>query len=76
MANKKIVYDIILAVWNLIKSHCFEDGKMSDEQWELLIKQADEEIRKVKSQHGREEAILYSKMFNALTEYIGNKEKE
>lgn len=74
MANKKIVYDIILSIWNLIRSHCFEDNKMSDEQWELLIKQADEEIKKVRSQHGREEAILYSKMFNALAEYVGEKD--
>lgn len=69
METKKTVYNIILSVWNLIKTHCFSDNKMSDEQWELLIQEADKEAWQL----GEAERKLYSRLFNAVVEYLGEK---
>ena len=34
MEEKKIVYDVILSIWNLIKEHGFK--QLSDEEWEHI----------------------------------------
>lgn len=43
MEEKKIVYDVILSIWNLAKEHGFE--KLDDAQWESLIARCDEEYK-------------------------------
>ena len=66
MDEKKIVYDIILSIWNLAKEHGFE--KLSDEKWESLHEKAIQEQDKFR-QHGKNIELLFRGMFDALRCY-------
>lgn len=72
MEEKKIVYSIILSVWNLAKEYGFE--KLTDEQWESLIDKAMKQRKKLK-QHGETMDLLFRDMYRALENYYERKEK-
>ena len=70
MDEKKIVYEIILSIWNLAKEHGFE--KLTDEQWESLHEKAMQERDKFK-QHGETIDLLFRGMFDVLRSYYERK---
>lgn len=70
MEEKKIVYDVILSVWNLAKEHGFE--RLTDEQWEDLINKASRENEKFK-QCGENIDLLFREMYGALQHYYERK---
>lgn len=70
MEEKKIIYEIILSIWNIAKEVGFE--KLSDKQWELLIEKANSEKDKIKEQ-GRDFELLFREMFFALQNYYERK---
>lgn len=72
MDEKKIVYEIILSIWNLAKKHGFE--KLTDNQWESLIDNAMRERERFKK-HGEIIDLLFRDMYRALENYYERKEK-
>jgi len=70
MDEKKIVYDVVLSVWNLAKEHGFE--KLTDEQWDSLVEKATIERDKFK-QHGENIDLLFRQMYMALQNYYERK---
>lgn len=70
MDEKKIVYDIILSIWNLAKEHGFE--KLTDSQWETLVEKASVERQRF-CQHGENIDHLFREMFGALQNYYERK---
>ena len=70
MEEKKIVYDVILSIWNLAKEHGFD--KLTDEQWESLIEKSMREQRKY-SQVNTNIDKLFRDMYRALEEYYERK---
>lgn len=73
MEEKKIVYDVILSIWNLAKEHGFD--KLTDEQWESLIEKAMQEQRKY-SQVNPNIDKLFRDMYRALEEYYERKKHD
>lgn len=73
MEEKKIVYDVILSIWNLAKEHGFD--KLTDEQWESLIEKAMQEQRKY-SQVNTNIDKLFRDMYRALEEYYERKKND
>lgn len=70
MDEKKIVYEIVISIWNLAKEHGFE--KLTDEQWESFVEKSMQERNKFK-QHGESVDLLYRGMFDALQSYYERK---
>lgn len=70
MDEKKIVYDVILSVWNLAKDHGFD--KLTDDQWESLVGKSMQEHSRFK-QYGESVEMLYRGMFDALRSYYERK---
>ena len=73
MEEKKIVYDVILSIWNLAKEHGFD--KLTDEQWESLIEKSMREQRKY-SQVNTNIDKLFRDMYRALEEYYERKKND
>ena len=72
MEEKKIVYDVILSIWNLAKEHGFDP--LTDDQWESFIEKGNEEYKKY-SDKGDCIAYLFRGMFDALCSYYERKSK-
>lgn len=70
MDEKKIVYDVILSVWNLAKEHGF--NKLTDEQWKSFVTKGEQEHKKFK-QYGKSIEMLYRGMFDDLQSYYERK---
>lgn len=70
MDEKKIIYEIILSIWNLFKKYGFE--KLTDEQWESLVGKATAERDKF-NKHGSNIDLLFRDMFGALQSYYERK---
>lgn len=70
MEEKKIVYEIIISIWNLAKEHGFEC--LSNGQWESLIEKSMAERDKFK-QHGENIDLLFRQMYGALEQYYERK---
>lgn len=73
MEEKKIVYDVILSIWDLAKEHGFE--RLTDEQWESLIEKAMQEQRKF-AQFGESVDLLFRDMYRALENYYERKKHD
>lgn len=73
MCNKKMVYEIILTVWNIAKEHC--EKKMSDDDWQKYMDATEEASKKFK-QLGVDEWMLYRHLITAFTDYLEKKQKE
>lgn len=72
MEEKKIVYEIIISIWNLAKEHGFEN--LTDEQWESLVEKSMNERDKFK-QHGENIDLLFRQMYGALQNYYERKKQ-
>lgn len=73
MEEKKIVYDVILTIWNIAKEHGFE--KLTNEQWESLVEQGQKECKRFR-EHGNNIELLYRGMFNELRSFYERKKHE
>ena len=72
MDEKKIIYEIILSIWNLFKKCGFQ--KLTDEQWEILIEEVNKERNKL-IEVGNEYDLLYRDLFNAVQNFYERKKK-
>jgi hypothetical protein len=70
MEEKKIVYEIIISIWNLAKEHGFE--KLDDEQWISLIEKSMAERDRF-VQNGENIDLLFRQMYGALEQYYERK---
>lgn len=72
MEEKKIIYEIILSIWNLAKEHGFE--RLTPEQWESLIEKAMRQKRDF-GKYGEIMEMFYREMYRALENYYERKNK-
>lgn len=72
MEEKKIIYEIILSIWNLAKEHGFE--RLTSEQWESLIEKAMRQKRDF-GKYGKIIEMFYREMYRALENYYERKNK-
>ena len=72
MDEKKIVYQIVLDVWNLTKEYGFKP--LSEEQWNEMIEKGDK-LREKYKQQGEIFQRLFTQMFFAAQEYYATKEQ-
>lgn len=73
MEEKKIVYDVILSIWNLIKEHGFK--QLSDEEWEHINQAANIERNKYK-EYGTNIDLLFRELYFAVQNYYERKAHE
>ena len=72
MDEKKLVYEVIISIWEMFKKYGFE--KISDAQWENLIEDA-EIKRKEFKEKGELIELLYRDMFLCIENYYEEKGK-
>ena len=72
MEEKKVVYEIILSIWNLFKKCGFQN--LTDEQWEILIEEVNKERNKL-IKVGNEYDLLYRDLFTAVQNFYERKKK-
>lgn len=72
MDEKKIIYEIIISIWELAKECGFQ--QLTDEQWELLIDKANRERSKI-LQYGTDADLLFRGMFKELQNYYERKKQ-
>lgn len=70
MDEKKIVYEIILSIWNLAKEYNF--CKLTDEECGEMTEKALLEEKRFK-QHGKEFDLLFRAMYGAIEKYYEGK---
>ena len=66
MGEKKIVYEMIIDIWNLAKK--FEFEKLTDEQWEEFV-DCGNAFRTKFMKHGKNIDLLCRGLFLALQNY-------
>ncbi len=70
MEELKLIYELITAVWKLIKKYgC---GRLSDEQWEGFIEDG-KRAREIYREKGEIYDLLYRGMFSAVQDYYSRK---
>ena len=65
--EKKIVYDIIVSTWGIVKKHGFE--KMGEKEWEELIDETNKLAEKYKEK-GTRYWNLYRRIAGNLIDYV------
>lgn len=70
MEEKKIVYQIVIDLWNLAKEFNFK--KLSDSELDLLAEKG-MELREKFVKYGKDIDLLFRGMFNAVQEYYERK---
>lgn len=70
MEEKKIVYEIIISIWNLAKE--FDFKKLTDDEWEKFVN-AGIELREKFVKEGKDIDLLTRGMFLALQNYYETK---
>lgn len=71
MDEKKLVYEVIISIWEMFKKYGFE--KLTDVQWENLIEDA-EIKRKEFKEKGEQIELLFRDMFWCIENYYEDKE--
>ena len=66
MEEKKIVYDIILSSWNIVKTYFFH--QMSDDEIENMFSKAKEEEKRF-LQYGETYNLLFRGIWSAFIQY-------
>ena len=72
MDEKKLVYEVIISIWEMFKKYGFE--KLTDVQWENLIEDA-EIKRKEFKEKGEQIELLFRDMFWCIENYYEGKGK-
>ena len=70
MEEKKIIYDIILSVWNIVKTYFFQ--RMSDDDIENMWNQAKTEEKRFK-ECGENYNLLFRGIWSAFVQYYERK---
>ena len=70
MEEKKIIYDIILSVWNIVKTYFFH--QLSDDDTENMCRKASAEAERFK-QYGETYNLLFRGIWSAFVQYYERK---
>lgn len=70
MEEKKIVYEIIISIWNIVKEYFFR--KMSDEEIEIMWNKAEAEEKRFQ-QYGKEYNLLFRGIWSAFVQFYERK---
>lgn len=73
MEEKKVIYEVILSVWNLFKEYGFK--QLTDDEWEKLIQRGNEMEKEFRSK-SKSMNRLFRDMFAALQNYYIGKARE
>lgn len=72
MDEKRIVYDIITSIWNLVKEYFFHH--MTEEEIETIWSRARQEEKRFK-EYGESYRLLFSGLWLAFVQYHERKSK-
>lgn len=73
MEDRKIIYTIILSIWNLSKEYLFRN--LNDAEWEELVDKGNCYAESFKKQ-GEEYKDLFLKLFYTITDWKGQRQYE
>lgn len=75
MNRKKILHEIILDLWDLLKmAQKYECEKLTDSEWEVFFNKSIEFTKKYRDK-GKEFEILFRDLFAAIQKYYQDKGK-
>ena len=72
MDEKKIIYEIIISIWGIVKEYFFH--KLSDDDTEKMFSQVKEETERFK-QYGETYNLLFRGIWSAFVQYYERKNK-
>lgn len=72
MDEKKIIYEIIISIWGIVKEYFFH--QLSDDDTEKMFSQVKEEAERFK-QYGETYNLLFRDIWLAFTKYYERKNK-
>lgn len=76
MEEKKIVYNIILQIWNVYKDlFSDKDRKMTDDEWDIFVQTVENQAKQYIPE-GEAYNKLYRDMAIALTKFMNRREKQ
>lgn len=76
MEEKKIVYNIILQIWNVYKDlFSDKDRKLTDDEWDNFVETVENQAKQYIPE-GEEYNKLYRDMAIALTNFMSRREKQ
>lgn len=70
MDEKKIIYEIIISIWNIVKEYFFH--QLSDDEIESMCKKASAESERFK-QYGETYNLLFRGIWSAFVQYYERK---
>lgn len=73
MEDRKIIYTIILSIWNLSKEYLFRN--LNDAEWEELTEKGNE-LAESFMKYGTEYKDLFLKLFYTITDWKGQRQYE
>lgn len=74
MDEKKLVYQIVLDVWDIAKRYVF-GKKLSDAEWEQMIEEANKKTKEYQ-QKGDCYRTLFHNLYYAIEKYKAERDKE
>ena len=73
MDEKKIIYEIIISIWGIVKEYFFH--QLSDDDTEKMFSQVKEEAERFK-QYGETYNLLFRGIWSAFVQYYERKKHE
>lgn len=73
MDEKKIIYEIIISIWNIVKEYFFH--QLSDDEIENMCRKASAEAERFK-QYGETYNLLFRGIWSAFVQYYERKKHE
>ena len=70
MDEKKIIYEIIISIWNIVKEYFFH--QLSDDEIENMCRKASAEVERFK-QYGETYNLLFRGIWSAFVQYYERK---
>lgn len=75
MEELKMIHDILNMAWKVIREHKSGKSTLSEDEWNLMISEADKTTKELEQKYGTDERKLFSGLYNAMADYLGKKEK-
>jgi len=76
MEKVKLIYELLNTAWKTIRVGTDGKQKMTDDDFDIMIRSASVMAKEIGEKHGIAERHLFSKLFNAMLDYLGRKEHE
>lgn len=75
MEELKLINEILNIAWTIIRNHKIGKTRMNDAEWKAMEAEADITTKELEHKYGLDERQLFSKLYFAMEDYIGKKER-